>query len=121
MNANYLLIPWLRRGIGTQISRVDDGTAGGARATFSVGIELNNRGMVSGGTDTSATSIELSLFGPGDVSSFDTRAIVRSWPAPDVFEAETNYFPLIEFGQADLPWRYTPANAPGTERLRPWL
>ncbi|WP_437899931.1 hypothetical protein [Sorangium sp. So ce124] len=123
MNSNYLFIPWLRRGIGTHISRVDDGTdtAGTGRATFVVGVELNDGGEVAGGADRSTTAIELSLYGPGDISAFDTRAIVRTWPAPDVFEAETNYFPLIEFGPADLPWRYTPASASSADRLRPWL
>src|SRR6185436_13918885 len=51
----------------------------------------------------------------------DPRAVIRVWPRPGVNDAEPNYFPLIEFDQADLPWRYTPAKATVQDRLRPWL
>ena len=36
-------------------------------------------------------------------------------------DAEPNLFPAIEFDQADLPWRYTPARATAGDRLTPWI
>lgn len=63
----------------------------------------------------------LELFGPGEVTGFDTRTVIRTWPQPGVMDAEPNYFPIVEFDQADLPWRYTPARATAGHRLNPWI
>ena len=43
------------------------------------------------------------------------------WPTPDDNDAEFESLALIEFDQADLPWRYTPAAANASGQLRPWL
>jgi hypothetical protein len=79
-------------------------------------------------------SVSLPLYGPRDIKGPE-RVVIRTWPranvfeaepnyfplSANVFEAEPNYFPLIELDPADLPWRYTPARAAPTDRLRPWL
>src|SRR5689334_10056398 len=110
----YVFLPWLRQGISTRIERTDDTPmAGRADVRVTVGI--------GGGSESSPFDVSLALFGPGDVTAFDTRAITRHWPRPDVFEVEPNYFPLLELFPADLPWRYTPAAANAQDRLRPWL
>lgn len=62
----------------------------------------------------------LALRGPGDIVGFGRAAIRRTWPAAGASSAEPNYFALVEIGDADLPWRYTPAPANG-DRLTPWL
>ena len=53
-------------------------------------------------------SVTLALHGPGDVKSLIVRSVIRTWPKAGARNAEANYFPLIEFDQADLPWRYSP-------------
>lgn len=112
--ASYAFLPWLRRGIGSDITRVD-GTAGATpRVSVEVGVRFN-------ADDARSVSVDLSLFGPGEVKSLDVRAITRVWPRPGVMDAEPNYFPLVEFDQADLPWRYTPARATAGDRLTPWI
>jgi len=64
--------------------------------------------------------VTLDFYGPQDVAGLDGRAVTRVWPVPGAVNAEPNYFPLIEFNQPDLPWRYTPQ--PGTgNRVFPWL
>ena len=114
-DAGYFFLPWIRRGVGATIAREDaPGSTPAPRATFSVDVSFN------AGT-LHAKTAELTLYGPGDITGFDTTAVRRMWPAPDVFEAEANFFPLIEFDQADLPWRYTPARRSGRDRLRPWF
>jgi len=112
--ASYAFLPWLRRGLATRISRVD-GTDGGAAPN----VELETSLSLNGGS-LSAT-VPLALHGPGDVIGLDPRAVIRTWPRSGQVECEPNYFPLVEFGQADLPWRYTPACATSGDRLRPWL
>lgn len=110
----YAFFPWLRRGVATQIARTDDDAGASAtREAFRFDVTFNVKQHTA--------NVSLQLYGPGDVVGFDARAVIRTWPGADVFEAETNLFPLIELDQADLPWRYTPARATTTDRLRPWL
>ena len=47
--------------------------------------------------------------------------VVRVWPKANDNDAESGSLPLIEFDQADLPWRYTPAKATAAGQLRPWI
>ena len=110
---SYAFLPWLRRGIATEIARVDGAGPNAARASVAVQLEFN-----SGQLSTSAT---LDLFGPGDVTGLDSRTVIRTWPRAGATEAESNFFPLVEFDQPDLPWRYTPARATTQDRLRPWI
>jgi hypothetical protein len=111
----YIFLPWLRRGASTQIARTDGAAwPDQARAEFKIGVSFKGSLAVD--------PVALALYGPGDIIAFDARGVLRTWPAPNVFEAESNYFPLIEFDQPDLPWRYTAACAEQTkDRLRPWL
>jgi hypothetical protein len=112
--ANYAFLPWLRRGLGADLSRVD-GTAGAEpRALLPIAVRFNENDAQSGG-------VQLALFGPGEVKALDARSVIRTWPRANVMDAEPNYFPLIEFDQADLPWRYTPARATSGDRLTPWV
>ena len=111
--AKYVFLSWLRRGVGTAIEprESDAGTAPRVKVPVTVAF---NAGSLS-------ATVPLELFGAGEVSGFDPRAVIRVWPRPDVFDAESNYFPLVEFDQPDLPWRLTPARAEVNDRLRPWL
>ncbi len=110
---SYAFLPWLRRGLGTQIARVDGTGPTAARASVPVRLEFNQ-----GELSVSAT---LDLAGPGEITGLDPRTVIRTWPASGATEAESNYFPLVEFDQPDLPWRYTPAKATAQDRLRPWI
>ncbi|MEP6733163.1 MAG: hypothetical protein ABJE10_21145 [bacterium] len=112
---SFEFLPWLRRGVASEITR-DDGQpapAGSdpARVDVPVSVTLNN---------TLTKTIPLSLIGPGEVTGVDRDAIIRIDPTPGVFDVESNYLPLLEFDQADFPWRYTPARAVG-DRLTPWI
>ncbi|MFN8648102.1 MAG: hypothetical protein U0104_15155 [Gemmatimonadales bacterium] len=113
-SGQYAFLPWLRTGVGTEIARVD-GTAGNEpRVTLPIQVRFNGDPGLAGG-------LTVELHGPGEVQVVDTLGVLRTWPRPGVMDAEPNYFPLIEFDQADLPWRYTPARATGGDRLTPWI
>jgi hypothetical protein len=116
---NHVFLPWLRRGISTQTSRVDGLGGPEARAAIDIGVSIGPGPLST--TAPGNVSISLGLYGPGDIRGLDNRVVIRTWPRPNVFEAEPNYFPLIELDPADLPWRYTPARANPADRLRPWL
>ena len=108
-SAGYAFLPWLRRGVSADL-RTD--TA--ASADLQVPI------AVSFGEDREA-ALRITLAGPGNVVGLDPRTIVRTWPPSGEREAEPNFLALVEFDQADLPWRHCPEAAPATDRLRPWL
>jgi len=114
-HASYTFFPWLRRGISTEITRVDGAGDPSARAQIPVTLEL------SAGGQPVATTVRLDLHGPGEVAGFDPRMIVRLDPRPGVQDAEPNYFPAVELHEPDFPWRYTPARATAQNRLRPWV
>ncbi|RDH88967.1 MAG: hypothetical protein DIZ77_16725 [endosymbiont of Seepiophila jonesi] len=106
--ATLAFLPWLRRGISTGITA---GSPDPGRAALDVTLAFNGDREVSA---------PIALYGPGEVAGINPRSIIRTYPQPEVHDAECNYFPLIEFDQPDFPWRYTPA-APVNNRLHPWL
>ena len=110
----YAFLPWLRTGVGTEITRVDGTPGNEPRVTLPIQVRFNGDPGQSGG-------LTVELYGPGEVQVVDTLGVLRTWPRPGVMDAEPNYFPLVEFDQADLPWRYTPARATAAERLTPWI
>jgi hypothetical protein len=114
----HIFLPWLRRGIGVNIARADDDPIAAPRASLNVGVAIGPGPLSTAG---GATAVPLALYGPGDIGNLQAGTVIRTWPRPNVFEAEPNYFPLVELQPADLPWRYTPARASAKDRLRPWL
>src|SRR6266403_2231318 len=110
---SYGFLPWLRFGLSTEIKRVDDGApASDQHVALPIAITFNHDASVN---------VPLALFGPAEIAGLDPHAVIRVSPTVGSYDAEPNYFPLIEIGQADLPWRYTPARATAADRLRPWL
>jgi hypothetical protein len=112
-DAESAYLPWLRRGVATAITRRDGDAGTAPRATISVAISLNQGAFTS--------QKDLTLLGAGDVTGLDPRSVTRVWPRAGVYDAASNFLPLLELDQADLPWRYTPARPGAKGRLRPWL
>lgn len=108
----YRFLPWLRQGAATLIDRSDD-LGADAAAIFRSEARLR----VSGDT----IRVPIQLFGPGEVVGLAPTAIARREPSPGAVGFEPNYFPAIEFRDADLPWRFTPTRSGVKDRLRPWL
>jgi hypothetical protein len=108
--ATYSFFSVLRRGLAALIA------PGEAATDVRVDVPLSL--SVGGSAPTGMPA--LALRGPGDIIGFDATAVRRMWPAAGADAAEPNYFPLVEFSDADLPWRYTP-DATGGDRLAPWI
>lgn len=114
--ATYTFLPWLRQGIANQIS----GQAG-FRATIPIDLVLSGE-KVGGGTLTRPPiHKDIQIYGPGDITGLDQRAIIKVEPRNWITNFEPNYLPYIEFYDEDLPWRYSPLPNPGNHRLTPWL
>jgi hypothetical protein len=114
----YSFLPWLRRGIGTQLAGA--GTA--QRATVAVRLRLIGEALDGPDPLTRDIVRNVQLYGPGDVIGVDRRAIVRTEPRDWATGFEANFLPFIEFYDEDFPWRYSPAVPDtATRRLLPWL
>jgi hypothetical protein len=111
--ANYVFLPWVRRGAAADIQAPD--TLGPDQAG-AVGVTVKLRV-----NDAHDIGRRVRLYGPGDVTGIDPRQVVRVEPANLATDFEPNYFPAIEFDSPDFPWLFTPARADPGEKLRPWL
>lgn len=106
---SYSFLPWVRQGAASVLS------AGGparARAVMPVTIRYN---------DATDVDVTVKLHGPGDVVGIDTRQVVRTDPPHLGRDAETNYFPCVEFDRPELPWLFTPLAPDVRNRLQPWI
>ncbi len=111
--ANYVFLPWVRRGAAADIQTPD--SLGEAQAGI-VAVPVKLR--INGANDIDR---RVRLYGPGDVTGIDPQQVVRIEPANLASDFEPNYFPAIEFDRPDFPWLFTPAKASAAEQLRPWL
>jgi len=105
--AHYSLVSWVRRGLSSLIA--DAPTA--YYASLPVSLAVNGAAV---------TAPRLRLLGPGDVTSLDARAVIRTDPRDGADAFEPNYLAMVELAVPDLPWMLTPS-APADGRLRPWI
>jgi hypothetical protein len=124
--AHYSFLPWLRQGLGAEITEADTlGQAAGAaleRAQLQVELTLHGDGL-DGTTSDQIIAKLISIVGPGDMKNISERVVVSHNPRRNVTNYEANNLAYIEFYEEDFLWRYTPArpNAANAKRLRPWL
>lgn len=119
-NTHYYFLPSLRTGLAANDQLVLDKES--RRLRFDASIQM--RVHVKDGAAETQEPIkqQIYLYGPRDIIGFDPRIVARTEPQPDVSAFEYNFFPAIEFADADFPWRYTPDNPEkNTGKLQPWL
>ena len=124
---NRVFLPYVRRGLATAITQADGpnvGTtgpvAGVPTVPFTAAVTVADK--AAAGTPTlGVVNVSLPLVGPGDIAGLDPRVVVRTTPLANESDAEFKHFAAIEFDQADLPWRYTPAAALSNGQLHPWF
>lgn len=107
-------LAYVRQGLAAQITTPAGETATlPGRADLPVSIQVNARTPVS---------VDVQMYGPGDVIGFDEGQVVRTEPAPAATDFEANLLAVVEFARPDLPWLLTPgAPDPAHGRIRPWL
>jgi hypothetical protein len=123
--ASYGFLSWMRRGVVSEIPTPDPLT--GAlpyRAKLPVKLRVDSSRDGAGQTSDDV-SVNIELYGPGDVLGIDPRHIIRSDPKDGALTFEPNYFATIEFHHPDFPWLFSVA-APKAEStqpsgVRPWL
>ncbi|MCC5636570.1 hypothetical protein LC593_11985 [Nostoc sp. CHAB 5844] len=108
-STQYKFIPWMRAGTTTLIPTSQNNPA--SHFQTSVTLQINQ----------DQASVPVHLLGPGDVGSIQSSQIFRREPTPNSQGVEPNYFALIEFREADFPWRFTPLAANRDVSVLPWL
>lgn len=124
--AHYSFLPWVRQGLGNQITEED--TLGNGvptnpvleRPEVIVSTEVKAFDAGGGTHNPSPISKPVKIQGPGDVLGINQKSVIRVHPKKDVTNFETNNLAYVEFYEEDLPWRFTPAS-PKANKLRPWL
>jgi hypothetical protein len=106
-DAAYGFLPWVRGGLAALAKTQPTQNF----VSLQVGLAVNT---------TATNPVTVRLYGPGQVTGIDPRAITRMEPAPGSVSFEPNYFPAVEFATPDFPWMFSPA-VPAGGALRPWL
>ncbi len=99
--ATYTFLPWLRRGISSQLDR----RWRGRRA----GLGVVTLAVTSRRARKELPAVTVSLIGPGDITAIQSQQIIRTEPRAGVTDFEPNYLAAIDFYDEDFPWRYSPA------------
>ena len=108
---SLLFLPWVRQGGSLALPPDDRAAHPPSHVATTVGVSVN---------DGPGASVPVQLLGPGDVTGVAPQQVIRSDPAPNAQNFESNYLALVEFDDPGLPWLFTPASAAGGT-LRPWL
>lgn len=120
--AAYSFIPWARQGLGIYIRENDLDATVKIRGSIAVTLELTGEQIAGGPVSETLPPRPVELYGPGDITGIDAKAIIRNEPRYWTTNFETNYVPFVEFYDEDFPWRYTPAKPSADQKhLRPWI
>jgi hypothetical protein len=109
----YSFLPWLRRGIGSQLQAP---AAAASRAALDVKVRVRSESATA---DVPPKSVL--LIGPGDIIGMNAQMVVRTEPRRGVTNFEPNYLAYVDFYDEDFAWRYTPDVPDAAHRLSPWI
>ena len=77
---------------------------------------------LAGGERCFGTGAPIRLLGPGDITSMEASAVIRTDPRDGATAFEPNYLAMAELALPDLPWLFSPVAPDGNgNRLRPWI
>lgn len=95
-----------------------DGTEGGRRRAR---LTLTGSITAAGSSIPVVGGPHVLLPGPADVAAITRSAIRRVRPLPGRADADGEYYPYVDFVDADLPWRYAPEHPGAEDAMGPWL
>ena len=112
MAGEYTFLPNLRTAVAARATAPQDGT----RREVRIGVQV----LANGAAQGDPHGVRAELLGAGDIVSLDASMVARVEPSSTSRAVEPNYFPSVEFRDADFPWRYS-LDVGTSRRLRPWL
>jgi hypothetical protein len=90
--------------------------AGSTRRRAALDVAVTANGAPAG----EPVPLSAEILGAGDIVALDRRMIARVDPPEAAAAFEPNYMPLVEFVDADFPWRYS-LDTGSAGRRKPWL
>jgi hypothetical protein len=115
MSDSYTFLSWVRRGMASAIRSGDTVEKGRVQ----IAVQATLRDQSSG--NTADVAAKVSIVGPGDVTGFDPRLVIRTEPVHLANDFEPDYFPVVEFDLPDFPWLFSPYAPDAQDRLQPWI
>ncbi|MDH3294696.1 MAG: hypothetical protein OER95_10310 [Acidimicrobiia bacterium] len=115
MPSHFSLLPNSRTSLTAAARPAVTGTT---RRQVNYGLEVHRNGSLASGT--SAVELAAQVLGAGDITGVTAGSIARIEPRRGARAFEPNYFPYVEFVDADFPWRYSLDTGLGN-RIQPWL
>jgi hypothetical protein len=110
----YTFLPYVRTGIAAALD-VPFSWDAPKRATARLSVPV----IADAGQRNA--SVDIVVRGPGDVTAFDARQVIRCHPKAGAADALAEELVRVEFDRPDFPWLFTPAAATHDERLVPWV
>lgn len=110
----YTFLPYVRTGIAASLATPFSWDAP-ARAHARLTVPI----VADAATETA--EVDVVVRGPGDVTAFDPRQVIRCYPNPGAADALTEELAHVEFDRPDFPWLFTPTGPTPEGRLVPWL
>src|SRR5687768_729208 len=100
-------LTWSRERVGRLAGSVVYG-----RACAETSVTLTGRDAGGATTASETCTLAFLLAGPAEVLGLKPGAITGRYPLPGTLDAECDKCSHVEFADASLPWRYTPAGNP---------
>lgn len=110
--ATISFLSWVRQGLAARSGIGGSVAVKDGHLALPISLRLNGSKL---------SDVPVQIYGPGDITGFDPREIIRTEPQHLMANFEPNYFPFIEFDHPDFPWMFTPASAGAQGILQPWL
>jgi len=111
-NTKHYYLPYIRRGLGAHLK---------ANASDEQRITKTVQVSVQGGEAIQNATVQVGLYGPGDVLGFRTSIVNRVHPKNNVGNFPPHLIPFIQFGESDFLWRYSSRKDEGGTYWIPWL
>ena len=115
MPARFAFLPDARTSLTAAAEPASTGTV---RRRVDYDIEVQANGARAAGTAPAELSAQ--IFGAGDITMVDPQVVSAVEPRRRSRGFEPNYFPYVEFVDADFPWRYS-LDTRDNHRIQPWI
>ncbi len=109
-NSHNYYIPHLRTGMAARVA-----TSSQKEKRTSIKVSLDAKA----GNQKETASLDIALYGPGDVLGFQQKAILRIQPVHNIGNFDASKVPFLEFAEPDFLWRYSTLKVKGN--WVPWI
>lgn len=116
----FSFLPWVKNTL-TRKTSLPTGVSASLRPVVPVTLRLD---VAGDGLPTQDVTREIAVHGPGDVIGLQPEAVLKTTPPAGEQQYPASLLVSIEFGEEDLPWRYSPesigSDPAQNAKVNPW-